>query len=35
MKTIKYFVIGAMLAGMSAPAMAQVDKAQVDAITSD
>ena len=33
MKAIKYFVIGAMLAGMSAPAMAQVDKAQVDAIT--
>ena len=33
MKAIKYFVIGAMLAGMSAPAMAQVDKTQVDAIT--
>ena len=33
MKTIKYYVIGAMLFGMTAPAMAQDVKTQVDAIT--
>ena len=33
MKTMKYFVIGAMMLSMSAPAMAQDVKAQVDAIT--